>query len=294
MPRGGLPLLAALAIGWGSFWPFMKIALTEMPILTFRAICGEVGGIALLLIALIAGQSLAVPRGDWLRLLLLSIFGTTGWLCFSALGVSILGSGRAVLIAYTMPLWAFLLGIWFLNERPSAKRWFGLALGLGGIGIMVGQDLDFTALPPTGVLAMLGAALSWALGSVVFKYKPWGTRQLALVGWQTVIGGLPICVAALLIDRGGWLPLSGIATFALTYNVVIGVVFGVWAWFRVVEQLPISVASLGVLMVPVIGLVSSAVIVGERFGWPEYLALGLIIVGLTTVLPLPRLPWQRR
>jgi drug/metabolite transporter (DMT)-like permease len=287
--RGALLLLLALGFAWGSFWPLMKLALNELPILTFRALCAELGGVLVLALALAARQRLAVPREERVPLLWLSLFTTTGWLYFTALGVTEIGSGRAVLLAYTMPLWSFLFGIAFLNDRPTKRRWLGLVVALSGVAVMVSQDADRLLGAPLGVLAMLAAALSWAGGSVVLKKRVWRTPSLSLVGWQSVVGGAPICLAAALFDAGELRPLSPFGWFAVAYTIVVGTVFGVWAWFRCVQLLSISVASLGVLLVPVIGLSSSALLLDEPLGWPEWTALALIVCGLAAVMPLPRL-----
>lgn len=286
--RQGALLLLALGFAWGSFWPLMKLVLNEMPILTFRAICAEAGGVMVLGLALLARQRLTAPRAEWIPLIWLSLFTTTGWLYFTAVGVTLIGSGRAVLIAYTMPLWSFLLGVAFLDERPTARRWAGLVIALAGVGVMLSQDASRLLEAPTGVLAMLAAALCWALGSVVLKRRSWRTANLTLVGWQAVIGGAPLVVAAALVDAGELSPLSATGWFSLAYTIVVGNVFGVWAWFCCVNLLGVSVASLGVLLVPVIGLTSSALLLDEALGWPEWTALALIVAGLAALLPLPR------
>jgi len=266
----------------------MKLVLIEMPLLTYRGICAEAGGLLVLGLALLARQNLSVSRAEWPSLVLLALFMTTGWLYFTALGVSLIGPGRAVLVAYTMPLWSFLLGGLFLDERPSLRRWLGLAVGLAGIGLMLSQDVERLVAAPLGVLAMLGAALSWSIGSLVLKRRVWSTPNLTLIGWQTLIGGVPICLAIPFFEAGELRPLSPLGWFAFAYTILASTVFGVWAWFRCVQLLSISVASLGVLLVPVIGLSLSALILNEPLGWPEWSALVLIVGGLAAVMPLPR------
>ena len=287
-------MLCVLSLAWGSFWPVMKLAVSAVPVFSFRALTGLVGGAILLSIAVALRRPLRVPRGDWGKLLVFSIFGTSGWMLCSAFGVLLIGSGRAVLLAYTMPLFAFLFGIWLLKEKPTAARWAGLAVGLAGIGVMVGQDLHGLREQPWGFLVMLLGALSWAFGGTIYKYFHWRTDQYALVGWQMLLGTLPIVVLALLIDPLDPSAFNGSALFATLYTAIVGNALGVFLWFRLLRSLPVAVASLGVLMVPVVGLTGSALIVHEAIGWAEVTALCLLVLGLTAVLPLPRLPWSRR
>jgi len=288
----GAALLLALGFAWGSFWPLMKLVLLEMPLLTYRGLCAVAGGLLVMALALIVRQGLRVAREEWGPLVLLSLFMTTGWLYFTGLGVSLIGPGRAVLVAYTMPLWSYILGVVFLGERPSLRRWIGLAIALSGIGLMLSQDYERLVAAPAGVLAMLGAAVSWALGSVVLKKRVWSTPNFTLIGWQTLLGGLPICLAIPFFETEELRPLTPLGWFSFVYTIAASTVFGVWAWFRCVQLLSVSVASLGVLLVPVIGLSLSALIVDEPLGWPEWTALALIVAGLAAVMPLPRLSLQ--
>ena len=294
VPTRALVLLALLAIAWGTFWPASKFVLGEIPLLTFRALCGEIGGASLLVIALLNGHRLTVPRRDLPQLLLVALFNTSGWLYFSGMAVMTMGAGRAALIAYTMPFWAFLLGIWLLGERPTARRWLGLAIGLAGIVVLVTEDVERILAHPAGAAASIVGAMSWATGSVLFKRRTWAMSELPLVGWQQFLGGLPLALAAVLTESDRWIVPSGPVSAMLVYNIAAGTVFGVWAWFRIVRLLPIALATLGVLAVPVVGLVSSALFLGEPVTLHVVAAMALILAGLTTVLPLPRIPSARR
>jgi len=287
-------LLLATSVAWGLFWPPTKFIFSEVPIFSFRALCGVAGGAGMLAIGWAAGQSLRVGRGEWLPVALLGLLNTAGWLYFSALAIVALGSGRAVLIAYTMPLWTFLLSLAFLGERPSGRRWLGLVLGLAGVLVLVAEDTQRLLANPLGAAASLLAAWSWAAGAVWLKARRWQAAEMALVGWQQLLGGLPLAAIALASE----LPLLRATSFAvgaaILFNLAAGVVFGSWAWFRVVRMLPVTVASLGVLLVPVIGLLSSAVIVAEPLGPYALSALALIVLGVGAVLPLRWPPAWRK
>jgi drug/metabolite transporter (DMT)-like permease len=100
----------------------MKIALAEVPLFTFRAISGELGGLLILLAAVITGRSIKIPKSVILPVIGLSFVTTTCWFVLSAVGVMAIGSGRATLIAYTMPVWSFIFGIIILKDKPPAIR----------------------------------------------------------------------------------------------------------------------------------------------------------------------------
>ena len=131
LPRDGLILLALVTLAWGLAWPAMKIVLNEMSPWTFRALTLPAGGLILMGLSRLLGQPLAVPPGKWPALIVVSLVNVGGWHLFSALGLAHLPSGRAVLIAYTMPLWTSLAGTWLLGERLTRRLGIALVLGMG-------------------------------------------------------------------------------------------------------------------------------------------------------------------
>src|SRR5512146_41123 len=112
LPAFGLLLLFLLTIGWGINWPIMKIALSEMPPLTFRALCALSGAAGLMLLARAGGQSLRVPQGQWPRLILLAALNIAAWNILIIYGLRLMPSGRAAILGFTMPLWGVLLSRW--------------------------------------------------------------------------------------------------------------------------------------------------------------------------------------
>lgn len=283
--RQGLLLAALLSLAWGLFWPVMKMALGGLPLFTFRIFTAWAGAAGLFLLARMAGQSLAVPPGRFAALLIASFFNVTAWFYLSALGVMLMPAGRASLLAYTMPLWAFLLSLLWLGERASLRRLVGLALGLGGIAVLAGEDLLVFGQAPLGALTMLGAAITYGVGTVYQKRIAWEMPVLSLAGWQLFIGGAPLAVAAAFDDWGQLLQAPALALVAAAYVVLIGVIFGMYAWFKIIALLPIGLSSIATLFVPVIGVGSSALLLGEPFGLAEVTAAVLIVGALASTLP---------
>ena len=290
LPRTGYVLLAAITLFWGANWPGMKIALSELTVWWFRAMCVWAGAIGLLGIAKLTGASLKVPRDEIPRLLLISVFAILGWQVCSAYGVSLMPAGRASIIAFTMPVWAAILGAFMLREPMTMPKFIGLLLGVAGLAVLMGDDVLLIGTAPLGALFMFGAALSWAIGTVLFKKYKWTMPIVTLVGWQLAAGAIPITVVALAIEP---LPdlthLSGKVIGALIYLFALPMVFCQWAYFKVVSIFPASIAAMGTLAVPVVGVYSSALILGEPVGVRELIALTLISAALVSVLVVPGL-----
>jgi drug/metabolite transporter (DMT)-like permease len=286
---GAVLLLAATSLFWGLNWPVMKLALAGIPVLPFRALCLLAAGPAMLAIARLRGDRLRLPPRELRQVVVAALFNITLWHLFTGYGVSLMPAGRASIIAYTMPAWATLLGVLFLGETLTPSRAAALVLGLAGIGALLLPDLGAILAAPLGAASMILAAFCWAVGTVVMKRFRWTGSVAALTGWQICIGGLPILVAALVTG-----PFPGLAhadpgtLAALAYVIIFGMIFGQWGWFEVLTRLPVTRASIGTLAIPVIGAVSSALLLGERFGTSELAALVLVVAALALALrPAP-------
>lgn len=286
--RAGLLLLAAITLLWGANWPAMRMAVQEIPVWTFRAIGLVGGGGGLLVIAGAARLPLRIPRRELGPLLVSAFFNITVWHLLSAAGLTLLPAGRAAIIAFTMPLWASLIAWPLLGETPTARNFAGLGLGLVGMAALVLPDWDAVVAAPYGVLLMLAAALSWAIGTVSLKYWRWTMPTTVLTGWQVLLGGAPIVIGMLLFDRGFdpgtvSLPVWG----AMVYTVIAAMIFCHWAWFKIVATFPAPVAALGTLAIPVVGVASSSLLLSEPLGLDLIAALAFVLGGLALVIFRP-------
>ncbi len=290
LPPSGYALLAGLTFFWGINWPALKIVLAEVPVWWFRSLCLVVGGIGLILVTRLTGHGVGVPRHERQALLLCALFNVVGWHLCSAYGISLMPAGRAAIIAFTMPLWAALLGSLLLAEPLTPSKLIGLALGLAGLAVLIGPDLVVLETAPLGALFMLLAALSWATGTVILKRFAWSVPTTSLVGWQLLAGALPVTVGAVLLEP---LPalgeLSAAALGATAYILVFPMLFCQWAFFETVRLFPASIAAIGTLAIPVVGVYASALVLGEAVGPRELTALVLICAALAGVLLVPAL-----
>lgn len=288
IPRAGLVLLGLLSLGWGFNWPIMKVVISEIPLLMFRgdSILLAAGG--LFGIAWFSGQPLRVPAGRWRQLLAMASCNIMGWNMFAIYGVSLLPSGRAAILGYTMPIWSALLSVWFLHEPLSRRRLIGLALGMGGMALLIGTEFEKLGSAPIGVILMLIAAIFWAGGLVIYKRNPLPMPITSLTAWQALLGGIPIALTGHALESIEWGRVSFWPMFGFWYNVFIGLLFCYWAWNKLVQMVPAAVSSLGSLIVPVVGVFSGMVILDEAPRWQDFAALVLVLTAIATVLLPPR------
>ena len=285
LPRRLWWILAGLTLAWGFNWTAMKVALSEVTPWTFRTLCLGLGSAVLFAALRAAGQNLAVPKGQWPRLAMLAFFNITCWNLLVAFGMTMIPSGRAAILAYMMPAWAIPLSIWLVGERLTGAKLAGLALGMAGLALLLGEALATLGSAPLGSLLVLGASLSWALGTVLQKRYPMSMPAGPYTAWIMLLGGTPIFIGALLLDdfRGlgeiGLWPAIGVA-----YNVLIAFAWAHWAWIKIATSVPVTVFSLSMLVIPVLGVMSGMLFLGERPSWAEYAALGLVLASLLTVI----------
>jgi drug/metabolite transporter (DMT)-like permease len=285
-PREYIPLLALLTLFWGFNWPMMKLALAEMPPNHFRSLCLVSGTVGVAAIAAANRLPMRVPRGQWPRLVLISLLNFTAWNMLVAYAVPMMSSGRAAILAYTMPVWAVFFGLWVLNETLTPRRALGLVLGMAGMALLLWSEIAALERSPLGAMLIVAAAVLWGLGTVVMKRWPVSLPASSLTAWQMGIGAIPIVLAALFFEDGSFdlTRLSTPALLGVLYNMVISFIFCQWAWIKIALVAPVGVSTVGTLLVPVVGVFSGALVLGERPHWQDYAALVLVGLAIASVL----------
>ncbi len=282
--------IAILTLVWGCNWPVLKLAVMEVAPLTFRTITLPFAAAGMLLVSKASGESIGVPRDWWGRVAVLAFLNIAGWNAFVLFGVQQLPAGRSAIIAYTMPIWAMLIALAVLHEPVSKRKLAGLALGMVAMAVLLGDDLRHLSATPIGAILILIAAILWAVGTVLLrKWKP-PMAQNTLSGWMMFTGWVPLAIAAPFFEThppSYLLHLSGTTWFTILYNIFLAGTLAHWAWFRLARTLPVAVSSLSSLPVPVVGVFSGMLFLGERPGTSEFVALGLVIASLFAVLSSP-------
>ena len=181
---------------------------------------------------------------------------------------------------------ASLLGVWLLREPLTRRRTAGLAFGLLGMLALLGGEITAAGRSPLGALLLLSAAASWALGVVAMKRWPVDLPASSFTAWQMLIAGVPILFAALVFEAGTFFPwtLSPRVAWASLYTIGVTYIFCQWAWTKIALVAPVALSSISTLIIPVIGVMSGIVLLGERPGWNDFLALVLVCLALAVVL----------
>lgn len=279
--------MAILALIWGCNWPVLKLGVTELPPLTFRALTLPFAAIGMLAVARLSGESVAIPREWWGRVAVLAFFNIAGWNGLVLFGVQQLPAGRSAILAYTMPVWATLVGFALLHEPLNRRKVVGLSLGMLAMALLLGEDIGLIERRPFGASMILGSAIAWAIGTVLLrKWKP-PVPLVPLSGWMMVLGWVPLALAAPLLDDvhvARLASVSPVAWFGIVYNIALAGVIGHWAWFSLARSLPVAISGLASLPVPVVGVFASMIVLAERPGAVEWVALACVVGALAAVL----------
>ena len=277
----GLMFLAITSVGWGFNWPVTKYLLSELPPLTMRGTTGMIGASLLALLAILRGQSLRVPREMWPRLVLAAFLNVACWMALMGLALLWLPASEAALIAYTMPVWASILAWPILGERPNLLRVISLLMAFAGLAaIMGGNGFAASEAKLPGIIMALGGAFGFAVGTVMAKKLPLDLPPLSAAAWQIGIGCLPVAIVGLFVEKADVAALSDLGWILIVYSTVVQFCIAYVSWFAALARLPASVAAIGTMAVPVIGVVTSAIALHEPLGIGQIAALIFTLAGV--------------
>ena len=285
--RIGLLCLAVTAVGWGLNWPIIKLILREWPPLFARGTAGLAAALGLAAVALMRGERMTVPPHAIGRLSLAAALNVFAWMGFSTMAMVWLSVAEGTLLVYTMPIWAMLLAWPVRGARPTFRDLAALALGLTGIGVLLaGSGLALGGGKLPGVLLALGAAILFALGTVL-GVSAIPLPPISLTAWQVGLGCAPMVVAGLLFEKPRLDALSPAGWASMAYMTVVPMGICYLSWFAASRRLPAATASAGMLLVPLVGVLSAAPIVGEPIGMREAAALMLTLGGVFLAVRKP-------
>ncbi len=276
--------LGVTAFGWALNWPLMKLLLQQWPPLFSRGLAGVASALILFSIAKVRGQALEVPREAVPRLLFASFTNVFAWMGFGTVAMKFVPVSEGALIVYTMPIWATLLAWPLAGIRPKLVDIAALVLGIGGIAVLLGgSGFSFDGGRIIGIVLLFSAAILFAIGNILNRV-PLPMPPLVVVAWQVGLGCLVMLILGVVFEQPnyGALTAQGLACFVYMTLVPMGICY--LTWFETLRRLPPSSASTGMLLVPLIGVISAALILGEPLGIREVVAMALVLGGVTLAL----------
>jgi len=284
-PRAVAALLF-LTLAWGYTWILAKIALREVAPFAFAAQRSVAGALCLFIALPLMGRSLRLQGGS--KTLIIGAIQTAIFFILQTWTLVEAGPGKTAVLIYTMPIWTLFLGRLLIGERIVGGQWLAAAITLTGLVLIIEPwDLHSSKL---AILLGVSAAGSWAWGTILVK--KWRSELnpdlLVFTAWQMMFGALLLCAVAWAIPEAptqwsgryiGILAVLGIVSNAICW----------FLWLYVLEHLPAWQASLSILGVPVVALLSSRLQLDEQLAAIEL--AGVVLIGSGLVL-LSLINWR--
>ena len=285
-PRLAYVYLGVMVASWAANWPLMRLALAHAGPMVFVSLrmAGSVAFLAPLLVVL-RRPLLPVAR-ERLALFWIGLFQVTGFVVFSIIGLVIVAPGRAIVLAYTMPLWAIPISLALTREMPAASKLAGAAIGFAGLVVFMNPALVDWADPRevAGNLLLLLAAICWALGSCLYGRRLWRSDFWTQTFWQLAAGAVTIVVPAIVLEPDWSVRWTPGFTAILIYNWTVTTALGYFLWNKVLAVMSPAVVGQVLTLTPICGFLLSALIFGGAITVDIVGGILLIAAGLVLTL----------
>lgn len=251
-----------LALLWGFNWPAIKIALGELPPFVLRSIALSSASLILLGVALVLRRRLTVERSSLMPLIMAGTLNIAGFNIFTAFAQLSTTTSRAAILTYTMPIWSVVLAAFILREPIGREKIIAVAVGAIGIGLLAMPVFETSRM--AGAILPLLAALAWALGTIVLKKWPLKGDPIATTAYQLMIGAA-ISIGCLMISGETAPPsVSAEVVTAMLFHIICATAGAYLLWFTILARNAASTSALLSFAVPVVGVLSAMLLVGDR------------------------------
>jgi O-acetylserine/cysteine efflux transporter len=262
--------LLLVQVIWGFHWGILKFGLKEFPTLMLM-------GTRFALVAVLLCPFFPMPKDRWGPLFRLSLtFGTLNF-GLMYLGVAHLDAGTSAIVSQAqVPIAAVLAAVIF-NDRFGWRRLAGLTLSALGIVLVVGEPRFSGGFLWIGCI--LGAALASAVGNIQIKALG-PINSFALSGWVALFTAPQFLLASAFLERGQLQAVKA-ATWqgwgSLSYTVLVVSIGSYRIWYPLIRRFPINQIMPFTLLVPIFGVLSGVILLGEG------LTLQMVLGGVVTV-----------
>lgn len=283
-------MLVVLALGWGTTWPVMRIALDEVPPFSMRVATMAVGALTLAVLTVLTRRKFALrSRTAAIHVGVAGLFNIVSFTVLTPFAQLHAATSRVSIVVYSMPIWATVMARVFLGERITGMRAVAFVLCVAGLAVLIAPLA--VAGVPVGIVLALGAAFGWAAGTIYLKWAQIREDPMAITFWQIVIGFVVIVICQPVFEGPLHLwPIRATTLAALVFAGLVGSGIAYFLWFEVVRRMSAMTASLGVLSAPAVGVVSSVLMLGERPTLSDIGGFALILASSACVLLAPGTP----
>ncbi|HEV2861473.1 MAG TPA: EamA family transporter [Pyrinomonadaceae bacterium] len=283
---------AAVCFFWGTTYLAIAVGLETFQPTLFAGLRFLVAG-GVLFFVMSRQRNVRLPVGrEWVDL------GATGLMLLGVGNGAVVWaeqwvpSGMAALLVATSPFWAAALDRMQKDgERVGLRGLVGMAVGFGGLAMLVGPQLfggEVNGKYVLGVVIIQVGCFFWQAGSVYAKRRPTGVSPLMASAVQMLWAGAALTLLGTLLGEWGGMRFSARSAGALLYLVVFGSIVAYSAYMYAIQKLPLPLVSTYSYVNPLVALVLGWMVLSERLGWREGVSALVILFGVALVKTSPK------
>ena len=275
-------LLATVVLVLGLNWPIMATALESITPIWMGVF--RVAGAAAVVITIgaVQGKMSVPPRRDLPMIISLAVFRLAAVFVLVFTALELVPPGRSSVVVWTTSLWTVPIAAVFLGERMSGRRWVGLALGVAGVVVLF-EPWAFDWEEPgvaLGHALLILAAITNAATSVHIRGHRWTITPLEAIPWQLLGAAVPLVALGLIVDGPPVIDWTPQLVWIVLYQGMLATGIAFWAQIVILRNFSAVSTNLTLMAVPVVGVVSSAVLLGEDVTTALGIGLVLVIAGV--------------
>lgn len=286
-PRWLLPAaFVLLGLIWGSSFAWIKIAVEEIPpatLVAWRMTLGAIGMLGLLAVVRVPWPRTA---GEWVPLVVLGAINAAIPIFLISWGEQFVDSGTAAVLNSLVPIFSLLIaGLALRTEPVTALRVGGLVLGFVGAAILASRELSLRADESglIGALAVVLAAVSYALGASYARHRIGHNHRYVVAGGTLVFAALDMWILALVTDGGVIVPRQLDTLVAVIWLGLLGSFVAYILFFFLIEHIGATLTTMVTYIFPVVGIAIGVLLLHERLDARLLIGTSLVLTGLVVV-----------
>jgi drug/metabolite transporter (DMT)-like permease len=278
--------LVFLALGfmWGSSYLFIKLAVDTFGTFTLVALRLAVGAALLWVVIKLAGQELPRERRIYGHLLVMACVNIVIPFALITWAERSVDSSIAAVLTAAVPLFAIVIAPLILHDEPiRVNGVLGLAVGFVGVVVLVSRNLGAGESDISGEIALLGAALSYAVGAVYSRHNMRGVRPMIPAVFQVTFAMLIAGAVALAFEHPWDVRPDAEAVFSIAWLGLLGSGLAYLANFRLLAAWGATRTTLVAYVIPVVGIVLGFIVLSEPIDIRLLIGTGLVVGGVALV-----------
>ena len=277
-------IFLALGLMWGSSYLFIKLAVDDFGTFTLVALRLVIGAALLWIVIRLAGQALPRERRIYGHLVVMAVVNIVIPFALITWAERSVPSSIAAILTSAVPLFAIVIAPLFLHDEPiRVNGVVGLGVGFVGVIVLTSQDLSIANADLTGEVALLGAALSYAIGAVYARRNMRGIPPLIPAVFQVTFAMLIAGTIAVVLEHPWTARPDAEAVFSIVWLGVVGSGLAYLAMFRLLASWGATRTTMVAYEIPIVGIVLGFLVLQESIDGRLLVGTALVVGGVALV-----------